>query len=66
MKLKTVEQNKANSDFSIKTYNKANNPKNCISCDGILKYPTIKRHPYLVPSSIFRNDFTQESFRNYR
>ena len=55
-----MEQNKANGDFLIKTYNKANNPKNCISCDGILKYLTIKKHPYLVPASIFRYGFTQK------
>ena len=39
---------KKNGDFYIKTYNKANNPINCISCDDILKYSTMKIYPYLV------------------
>ena len=42
--------------FYIKTYNKANNPINCISCDGILKYSSIIKHPnlcLLLPSTMF-------------
>ena len=52
-----MENNEENGDFFyIKTYNKANNPINCISCDGILKYSSIIKHPnlcLLLPSTMF-------------